>query len=558
MYVPSKNDSPQDFVRLLAPSRSYGEKDLDAHLVSTYAKDTDKPAYDLPFIVERKAPAPGEQPATAPPDDEDDPDADEIVEDFEIRFAKDLVSSVRASSRPKLVAAAQRLVARVRADEAKKLQAELAKIGIDWSSPTAADTGAANLEVALTTSPAGNLKAGDVVDVTATVKNTGAAAAYHVLSRIQGDDPVFEDTELPVGKIGPGETKTFTAKVQVPKDALDRVDRLGLEVKEARNAPVRVVPTQLRIEAAPRPVFAYSYQLIDEGNGDGLVQRGERYRLVVQVKNTGAGATSDATVLLRNATGDGVVLDKSRFELKDTPLSPGQVKELEFPLKTDATLKGDEMIVELMAYDAALDVQTSQKLRFKVSPSVAGVAAKGDVTVRAPSVIRAGASDDSSTIGRAPKGATYAVLGTFGPYTKVKIASRVGFLPSTSLGRGGSAATSTFTPDWNSTPPIIDLHLKGLETSAETYRLAGTVKDEEHVEDVYIFVSNQGAKIDSRKVFYRSNRGGKNGKLLDFTTDLPLWPGSNMITVVARANSEVKSVKTMYVYRDGARTAQAP
>src|SRR4029079_12058722 len=54
MYVPDKNDSPQDFVRLLPPTRTYGEKDLDAHLVSTYARDVDKPAFELPYLVERK------------------------------------------------------------------------------------------------------------------------------------------------------------------------------------------------------------------------------------------------------------------------------------------------------------------------------------------------------------------------------------------------------------------------------------------------------------------------------------------------------------------------
>jgi carboxyl-terminal processing protease len=84
------------------------------------------------------------------------------------------------------------------------------------------------------------------------------------------------------------------------------------------------------------------------------------------------------------------------------------------------------------------------------------------------------------------------------------------------------------------------------------------VTDDTHVEDVYIFVANQGAKIDNRKVFYRSNRGGKDAKLLDFATDLPLWPGSNMVTVVARANSEVRSMKTLYIYRDPPRTAQTP
>ncbi|MDB4963125.1 MAG: carboxyl-terminal protease [Myxococcales bacterium] len=561
MYVPEKNDSPQDFVRLLAPSRSYGEKDLDAHLVSTYAKDTDKPTYEVGFIVDRKKPAPGTGDApTAPPlEDEDEPDADEIVEDFEMKFAKDLVSSVQTTSRPKLVAAAAKLVTKVRADEEKKLIAELSKIGIDWAGVAAQEPGAANLDVSLSTTPSANLKAGDIVSMTATVKNTGTGAAYRVLARVQGDDPVFEDTELPIGKVAAGETRTFTAKMQVPKDALDRVNRLGLEVKEARNAPARVSAAEVRVEAAPRPVFAYAYQLVDDGNGDGLVQKGEKFRLLVSVKNAGAGPTHDATVLLRNATGDGVTLSKSRFELKDT-LAPNAIKDIEFPLATDATLKGDEMIVELMAYDSALDVQATQKIKFRISPSVAPQPARGEVTVKAATPIRAGAADDTGVVGTAPKGASYIAVNTFGPYTKVKLTAggtKIGFLPTALLAAGGSGSGS-FISVWNSTPPVISLAMKGLETSAETYRLSGAVSDEQHVEDVYIFVSNQRAKIDSRKVFYRSNRGGKDAKLLDFATDLPLWPGSNMVTVVARSSSEVRSVKTMFVYRDPPRTAQKP
>ncbi len=560
MYVPEQNATPQDFVRMLAPSRSYGEKDLDSHLVSSYAKDTDKPAFEVPFLVDRKKPAAGE--AAQPPilDEEEGPDEDEIVEDFEIKFAKELVSSTLQSNRPKLVAAAHKLVSRVRGDEEKKLVAELTKLGVDWSAaPSPAEaTGAANLEVSLTTTPAGRIKAGDVVSVTATVKNTGTAPAYRVLPRIQGDDPLFEDSELPIGKVGPGETKTFTSKLQVPKDALDRVDRLSLEVKEARNAPARVVASELRIDAAPRPVFAYSYQLIDDGNGDGLVQRGEKFRLQVQFKNEGAGPTQDAEVLLRNATGDGVILNKSRFSMKDNPLQPKQIREVEFPLATDATLKGDEVVVELMAYDAALDVQASQKLKFRVAASVASTPAKGDVTVKAPVALRSGAAEDSTQIGIAPKGASFPAVSTFGGFTKVKLANgRVGFLPSASL-TAGKTGGATFAQLWNATPPTIELQTKDLETTGESYRLAGKIADEQHVEDVYIFVSNQRAKIDSRKVFYRSNRGGKDHKALDFATDLPLWPGSNLVTVVARSSSEVKSTKYLYIYREPARTASTP
>ncbi|MGN6105466.1 MAG: MXAN_5808 family serine peptidase [Kofleriaceae bacterium] len=562
MYIPEKNDAPEDFVRLLPPTRTYGEKDLDATLVSSYAKDTDKPAYEVPFVVERKKPTAGTDPAQTnkPEDDDEALDADEVVEDFEMRFAKELVSSVSGNSRPKLVAAASRTITKIRGDEEKKLTAALGTIGVDWSAPPAGQAEPANLEVALTTSPNGRVRAGDVVSVTATVKNTGAGAAYRVLPRIHADDMVFDDAELPIGKVAPGETRSFTTKLKVPRDALDRVDRLGVEVKEARNAPTKVVPTELSIEAAPRPVFAYAYQLIDEGNGDGLVQRGEKFTLKVQVKNTGAGPTEQATVLLRNATGDGVTLDKSRKEFSDKDaIAPGQVKELTFPLTTSSALRGDELILELMAYDAALDVQSSEKLRFKIQPPIDGQRIAGDVTVKTSTTIRAGASADASVVGAAARGTSYAAIGTYGAFTKVKLSkdgSRSGFIPSSALSAGGSGS-GAFTPVWNSTPPVISLATKGLETTGETYRLSGSVSDEQHVEDVYVFVSNQTAKVESRKVFYRSNRNGKDPKTMSFSADLPLWPGSNMVTVVARSNAEVKSIKTMFVYRDPTRTAQS-
>src|SRR5262245_3619749 len=256
MYIPDKNDSPEDFIRLLPPTRTWGEKDLDSALVSTYAKDTDKPSYELPFMVEKKKPQPGDEPQVKPDDDEDGPDDDEIVEDFEIRFAKELVGTVNAATRPKLVAGATKLVARMRGEEEKKIVAALGALGVDWA-PAVAQAETANLEVSLASIPKGHITAGDTLSITPTVKNTGTGTAYRVLPRIHADDNVFDDTELPVGKVAPGETKSFTVKVKVPKDALDRLDRLGLEVKEARNAPTKTIPTELHVEAAPRPVFAY-------------------------------------------------------------------------------------------------------------------------------------------------------------------------------------------------------------------------------------------------------------------------------------------------------------
>ncbi len=558
MYVPDKNDSPDDFVRLLPPSRTYGEKDLDAALVSSYAKDTDKPAYKLPFLVERKKTANGEQSAVEDDDDDEDLDDDTITEDFEMRFARDLVASVRSSRRPTLIAGAKRLVQRVRSSEETKLIAALSKISIDWAAAPAKAT-AASLEATLTsTASNGNVNAGDTLTLTATVKNTGTVPAYRVLSRLHTDDNVFDDTELPIGKIAPGETKSFVTRIKVPTDALDRVDHVGLEIREAHKAPARVTPIELRVHAAPRPVFAYAYQLIDNGNGDGLVQRGERYQLAVRIKNTGDGPTQKATVLLRNATGDGVILTKSRLELTQ-PLAPGQVRDIVFPLSTTRALSGNKLIVELMAYDAALDVQSREKLTFKVrQPVSAGKMAEAYVTVKTPTTVHSGAADDTTIIGAIGRGASFAAIASYGPYTKVKLdRSRVGFLATSALKAGGGG-NSRYVSVWNSTPPRIALDQHDLDTNASSYKLNGRVSDEDKVEDVYIFVSNQNAKIDSRKVFYRSNRGAQNSRQMAFSADLPLWPGSNMVTVVARSNTEVRTIKTMYVYRQPPRTAQAP
>jgi len=560
MYIPEKNDAAGDIVRMLAPTHSYGEKDLDAHLVSTYAKDGDKPTYEVPYMFERKktaTPDAKDQKAAPPTDDEEAPDDDEIVEDFEMRFAKQIVSGVTASTRPKLVAGAKKIVDKVRGEEEAKLVTALKAINVDWSAP-GADSGTPNLDVSLSASGS-TIKAGQDLTVTATVKNTGAGAAYRVLPRIQAEDGVFEDFELPIGKVGPGETKTFTAHLKMPEDAVDRVDRLGLEVREARNSTSKVTPAEIHVEALPRPVFAYAWQLVDDGNGDGLVQRGEKYHLQVMIKNTGMGAsTKDAQVILRNATGDGVDLGKSRFDLD--VLEPGKTKTLDFPLATNATLKADEMVLELMAYDPNLDSQSSDKLHFKVSPSVTGQPAKGDVMVKTASTIHAGAADDSSVVGTALKGASYPAIATFGPWTKIKLdqgGTKVGFVANQAVTSGG-AGTSPFTPTYNTTPPLINLTSKSLETRGDTFKLQGTVTDELRVNDVYVFVSNPTAKVESKKVFYRSNRGGKSDRTLDFAADLPLWPGSNMVTIVARENNDVRSVKTVYVYKDAPRTAATP
>jgi carboxyl-terminal processing protease len=52
-------------------------------------------------------------------------------------------------------------------------------------------------------------------------------------------------------------------------------------------------------------------------------------------------------------------------------------------------------------------------------------------------------------------------------------------------------------------------------------------------------------------VFYRSNRNGQDPKKMGFEAQLPLRPGVNTVTVVARENPDTLGRKTFIVRRDG-------
>jgi carboxyl-terminal processing protease len=62
--------------------------------------------------------------------------------------------------------------------------------------------------------------------------------------------------------------------------------------------------------------------------------------------------------------------------------------------------------------------------------------------------------------------------------------------------------------------------------------------------DAYIFVG-------ARKVFYRSNRNGNDPRHMTFDADVPLRPGVNVVTIVARENPDTTSRRTFIVRRDG-------
>ena len=93
-------------------------------------------------------------------------------------------------------------------------------------------------------------------------------------------------------------------------------------------------------------------------------------------------------------------------------------------------------------------------------------------------------------------------------------------------------------------PPSVEVLPLALSVQDDKVLIKGSATDGERLLDGYVFVGN-------RKVFYRSNRNGSDPKHMTFEAAVPLRPGVNAITVVARENVDTIGRRTLIVRRDG-------
>jgi carboxyl-terminal processing protease len=123
--------------------------------------------------------------------------------------------------------------------------------------------------------------------------------------------------------------------------------------------------------------------------------------------------------------------------------------------------------------------------------------------------------------------------------------TRFAFVKTAELEAGGAPApTVAFTDVMLHAPPSIEATAPELATREGHIKISGTASDGERLLDAYAFVN-------SKKVFYRSNRNGADPKKMDFEADIPLRAGSNFVSVWARENPDTTSHKVFVIRKDG-------
>jgi carboxyl-terminal processing protease len=554
---------------LTADSGAIKERDLSRALSNVRAKDGGRPLetvrYDLPIKDRLELRERGG-------------DLDENFElDFPIKFAHDFVAHVQAGKRAEQVRQAKQFIADTRRAEVDKVADELKGLKIDWSDAPAdvpmaqAPAPPSGLEVKLETDrPNNEIVAGDSMNLRLSITNHGTSTLYRLFGVTKSENPMFDNKELVIGKLEPGKTATATAPVgwcdfkghkvgstaqpskdtprecKVPKDALMRADGVKVHFEEARGHAPADAELRATVRSLDRPIFAYSYEVIDNrrGNGDGRAQKGEGMTMYLTVKNVGKGRSYETQANLRNLSGEGVLLHDGRFDLSN--MMPGDAKHVAFTFDVEPSLSDPEAKVELTIRDEDLREQVVEKVRIAITDPMTVASAGGTQRARSSG---ADLLNEPSAAGRvfghlAP-GTAVTGVGVVNGYVKVSLGDqRFAFAKASELESGGAPAPQVaFEDAMAHAPPALEIPQPQLATRDAHTLVHGIASDDARLLDAYIFVG-------SRKVFYRSNRNGADPKKMTFDADLPLRGGINVVTVVARENPDTTTRRTFIVRRD--------
>lgn len=538
------------------------EKDLDKHLDRQNANTglTDAPPTEtITYLIDKKSEEP-EGEAEAEPA----ADPNRFTEDFEIKFAKEVVSRAVTADRRRMIENAAPFFKKQEKEVEEKIAKAMGVVGVDWAAGKVA-AAEAPVEVSIgmlppnSKTPSSRIKAGEEVMVQATVKNTGTETLFRVYGVTTSDNPMFDKREFVFGKVDPGQTRTWQMPIKVPKDTYARVDevKLKLEGITSKSSTGRTVVT---IDELPRPHFAYRWQLRDDkagGNGDGVLDPGEEVEMTVVVRNQGTGTAQDAHVSLKNLAGEAIYIDQGRAKIGT--LAPNEEREVS--LRFSAKHASDKPAeLKLGVVDFALGEQLSEKLLFDLNEGKRG--AKVDpkkpfakITADNTAVLAA-ARSTSDVVGQVRTGNVFKATSVFrtdkGDYVQVAWdKARIGYVPATSVewvsaDKGPKKVSDVFA---HSSPDIkIGDGVRGTRTTTATVGLKGVATSQRAMRDVFIFVNDQKVYFKSASAAHKSEDGQFKQA---FDLQLPLKVGTNTVKVFAREDEDTAAIQTFVLFREG-------
>ncbi len=539
----------KDNINLFRGIVALREEDLKQHL-DEHRKD-EAPFAIVKYYLETKEKDKAEEPEEEAGDPYKLPD---FNTDFHVIFAKKLLVNAPAWQRETFLRNSSSTIEEIARSEEEKIARELQKFDIDWSTGTS--TGKAKTNVSFSTNPAnGKVKAGDKITLTINVSNVGETPLYQLRGISTSKNGLFDKLEFILGKVGPGSVKSYSTTIEIPKNSLDREDEVIVKFEELNGRNPKDVKFNIITEALLRPLFAYSYQILDtvkdssKNNGDGLIQTGEDIDLLVFVKNMGEGTAEKNVVTLKDLSNKEVFIKNGRAEIGT--LEPGEIKEAKLSFIVKETMHSDKFSVDVVVSEMIFGTFLTNKLTFPVVANKSKIIqASGFVKVaKNRTSLYGGMSFDSPILSIMKEGACLAYNAKNPEWFRITLpGDRYGWVSAKDVAEVDDAVVEpgALEPFLQRVPPVITLSksLSNVLFGNEQLPLSATIEDDSYVKHAYVLINND-------KVFFKSNKflTLKGQARLEITTELPLKEGPNVVTIVARDDHDLVTVKSFIATR---------
>jgi carboxyl-terminal processing protease len=482
-------------------------------------------------------------------DEEEFEDPNEFKEDFEIKFAQQLlVASGETWKRPKLLEKLQSELGTLSEREMQEIQKKLTTLDVDWSEGDNPKDAPVELEVT-TSSDKDTVKAGEKVKLTAKVTNKGKKPLHRIKAVTTSDNGVLDDKEFIFGKVKPGESKEWTIEVVLPEDAPSRYDQIDFEVSGPETVYGDKFAKSIRTVGLDRPQFAFAYEVVD-ASGDGVLQEGEEVTFRTIVKNVGQADSKETMVYLKSLAGEAVYLEKGRVTIDGIKKGEEEVAEFSFHMK--GVPEDDVVKLEIDVFDNVFRDFVHKKIRLPYAATKDKVKdAKGVAKVKSgPAKIFLAASSKADVAAMAKTGATLPVVGELDDWVKVDLDRRKAWIQKSMVDYDASAKTklSGVTQRHLFQSPQVEINPSTMMTSKSEVPLEAVVQDDSSIKDYYIYVFNRADRtnVNTRKLEYTKVDGTK----AKIASNIPLFKGMNRISIIARDEDGMQTTQDAYVFRN--------
>ncbi|MFN3532247.1 MAG: hypothetical protein ACK41Q_07000 [Candidatus Brocadia sp.] len=267
------------------------------------------------------------------------------------------------------------------------------------------------------------------------------------------------------------------------------------------------------------------------------------------MKNIGEGTAEKNVVALKDLSDKDVFIKNGRAEIGT--LSPGETKEVKLSFIVKETMHSDKFSVDVVISEMIFGTFITNKLTF---PIVTGkpkmTPTSGFVKVgRSRTPLYGGMSFDSPVLSMMKDGTCLAYNAKNPEWFRITLpGDRYGWVSAKEVVElnGAVAEPGTFEPFLQRVPPVITLG-KSLSTvlfGNDQLPLSAIIEDDIYVKHAYVLINND-------KVFFKSNKfhTPKEQARLEINTNLPLKEGPNVVTIVARDDHDLVTVKSFVATR---------